>query len=166
MHHPVAVPLTRLEQHIAAGDARPVQDDLHLAVGPLLTLIGAVVPEDHRAAAVLALRDLAFEAAVLQRVVLGVDGQVVRRRIQRKALRHGPRDEHAVALQPEVPVQCARVMLLDDEGVALALARGARPPGHRLRRAGGVALAAVGRQLALAHSTDRTHRTARGLQPR
>src|SRR5437773_11518480 len=59
--------------------------------------------------------------SVLDRVVLGVHREVVGSRIRRQALGHRPRDEHAVALQPEVPVQRCRMVLLDDERVVVAL---------------------------------------------
>ena len=61
------------------------------------------------------LRDLALEGRVLQRVVLGVHGEVVHRRVVGDALGQRPGDQHAVALQPEVPVQPAGVVLLHHE---------------------------------------------------
>ena len=88
----------------------------------LLLLIGAGVPDRHRAGAVLALRDGALERAVLERVVLGVHGQVVLPRIGRHVLGDGPAHQHPVALEAEVEVHAAgRVVLLDDERVARAL---------------------------------------------
>ena len=75
VHHPV--PTTGLEEHVPALGPGAVEDDLHLAVGPLLQLVPAAVPEDHRAAAVLAGRDVALEAAVVDRVVLGVHRETV-----------------------------------------------------------------------------------------
>ena len=70
--HPVDHPLSRPggEQDVAALDPLAVEDHLHLAVGPLLALVGAVVPDGDRPAAVLARRDRAGEGRVLQRVVL------------------------------------------------------------------------------------------------
>ena len=43
--HPVAV--FGLEQHELPSRPRPVQDELHLGVGPLLCLVGAVIPDGH-----------------------------------------------------------------------------------------------------------------------
>ena len=48
-------------------------------------------------------------------MVLGVHGQVVDRRGLGQVLRHRPGHQHAVAFQPEVVVQPAGVVLLDDE---------------------------------------------------
>ena len=56
-------------------------DDDLLALVPLAQLEGARVPDGHLPAAVLALRDGAGERAVLHRVVLGLDGEVVLRRV-------------------------------------------------------------------------------------
>ena len=54
-----------------------------------------------------------------------MDGEVVALGIGRDALGHGPGDEHAVALEAEVPVQAAGVVLLHDEaGEVLALGSG------------------------------------------
>ena len=103
------------EQHVTALDALAVQDDHHLAVGPLLGFVGAVVPDRDLAGAVVAGRDLAREVDVAERMVLHVDREVVLLGIGRDAFGHGPRHENAVALEPEVPVQASSVVLLNDE---------------------------------------------------
>ena len=59
-------------------------------------------------------------------MILGVHGEVVHRRGLGQVFRHRPRHQHAVALQPEVVVQPAGVMLLDDERIAL-VRNGIRP---------------------------------------
>ena len=114
---PVDHPLIALglEQHVTAGDPLPVQQDLHLAGRPFQRLVGAVVPDGDRAGTVLAAGDLPLEAAVLQRMVFGVHGQVVDCRIGRDALGQGPGHEHPAAFEPEIPVQPPGVMLLDHE---------------------------------------------------
>ncbi len=92
-------------------------------------LVGAVVPDLDRPAAVLALRDLAVERRVLERVILDVHGERLRAGLERHALRHGPRRERAVPLEPEVVVQARRVVALHDEDrllAALASSRTAR----------------------------------------
>ena len=78
-------------------------------------LVRAVVPDLDRAGAVLALRDLALELRVLDRVVLDVDGEVLLAGLERHALRHRPGRERAVALEAEVVVEPPRVVALDDE---------------------------------------------------
>src|ERR1022692_1628071 len=143
--HPV-LPASR-EEHIAALRPRPVQDDLDLALGPLLQLVLAVIPDGDEPAAVLAFADIALEAAVLQRVILGMDGKMVRCRVLGNSLWQCPGDQDAVMLKPEIPVQRPRMVLLDDErrrGLALLPAR-ARCP-HRLRGPGGIALCPVSGQ--------------------
>ena len=129
------------EQDVAAVQALAVEGDHHLLVAELVRLVGPAVPDLHRAGAVLAGRDVARELDVLERVVLGVDGQVVLGRIGRDALRDRPGDEDAVALQAEIPVQPPRVVLVDHEAVERLL--GGRRVATRLGRGGEVALGAV-----------------------
>ena len=100
----------------------------------------ALVPDHDRAAAVLAFGDDALEAAIVERMVLGRDGQPLLAGDQARPLRHRPALQHAVELQPEVVVQAPRSMLLDDVGVARRRRRLAR----RLGRLGEVALGVVG----------------------
>ena len=140
--HPVLA--VGLEEHEVPGGPRAVQHELHLRVRPLLGFVGAPVPDAHGAAAVLAGRDFAREGGVLERVVLGVHGQVVPLGIVRQALGQRPGGEHAVALEPQVPVQRPGVMLLDHEtqGLASPGAAGA----HRFGRLGRIALGPIGAQ--------------------
>ena len=137
--HPVLSP--RLEQRVAPLHALAVEDGDHLVVAELLRLVGPAVPDRHAAGAVLAGGDVTREVEVLEGVVLDMDGEVVAARVGGNSLRHGPRDQHAVALQPQVPMQAARVVLLDDEPCLASAARLAAPP--RLRRALGVPLGAI-----------------------
>ena len=112
-----------------------VQDRDHLlAVAPLLELVGAGIPDRHLAAAVLAGRDRALERAVLDRVVLGLHGEVVLLRVGRHAAGQRPAHQHAVVLEPEVPVQAPGVVLLDHEDRIAAAGGLRRIRRHRLRR--------------------------------
>ena len=79
----------------------------------------AAVPEHHDAGAV-AFRDDAFELAVVERMILDVHREPLGLRIERRALRHRPRQQHAVVLEPEVVVQVAGEVLLDAEERARA----------------------------------------------
>ena len=97
------------------------------------------IPDLDRAAAVLALGDLAREGRVVERVVLDVDGERLLPRLERDALGHSPRGERAVAFETEVVVEPARVVALDDEDRPAAGRRAA----ERLRRLLRVALAPV-----------------------
>ena len=127
--HPVRQPLVTvgLDQRVAARDPLAVQGNDHLAlftgVIELLGVVGAEIPHDHLAGAVLPLGDRPLESAVLQRMVFGVHRQVIDRGGLRQILRHGPRHQHTVALEPEVVMQPAGVMLLDDECIALPYSR-------------------------------------------
>ena len=117
VHHPLLPP--GLEQRVSPGNPLPVQPDLDLALRPLQRLVPAGVPDRHRTGPVLPPRDLPLEAPVLQRVILGVHGQVVDGRVVRHALRHRPGHQHPVPLQPHVPVQPPGVVLLDHERAAV-----------------------------------------------
>ena len=73
----LALRLAHAHQHPLALEPLAVEDELELAllqrrVGVADRLPGALVPEHHGAAAILALRDRAFEVAVVERMVLDV----------------------------------------------------------------------------------------------
>jgi hypothetical protein len=93
---------------------------LHPLVRVVHRLPGALVPHDHRAGAVLALGDRAFEAAVAQRVILDVDGDLLLGRVEARPLGNGPGQQHAVELEAEVVVQARGSVLLHDEAQRLA----------------------------------------------
>ena len=78
-------------------------------------LVGAAVPDLHRSRAVVAGRNLTLEAPVRERVILDVDGEVLRAGLERHALGNGPARERAVPLEPEVVVEPAGVVPLDHE---------------------------------------------------
>ena len=80
------------------------------------------IPQEHRASAVLFGRDDAFEVAVLDGVILGLHRETANARIEARAFRHGPAQEHAVQLETEVVVHVARAMLLNDEREPAAFA--------------------------------------------
>src|SRR5580693_2081233 len=84
--HAVRQPLVTvgLNQRITPGDPAAVQVDDHLpffgGVIELFGVVGAGVPDDHLAAAVLPFGDVTLEAAVFQRMIFGVHCQMVHRR--------------------------------------------------------------------------------------
>ena len=115
--------------------AGPVQAELELAGGIVRPRVadrlpGAPVPEHDRAAAILALGDGALERAVVERMVLDMDGEPALGRVQARALRHRPALQHAVQLEAEVVVQASRCMLLHHEAETLG------GPPSRSRRTG------------------------------
>ena len=139
---PVLLLAVEVRGHERPGpvEAPPVQADLELPVLLLLEqLVRAVVPDLDAACAVLALRDLAVELRVLERVVLDVHRERAVACFERDALRHRPRQQDAVALEAEVVVQPAGVVSLHDEDRRVAVATAAEGLGSLLR----IALAAV-----------------------
>ena len=123
------------EEGVLALEALPLEGEDHLVVAELLGVVGAGVPDLDRPRAVLALRDLALELEVLERVVLRPHRQAVLLRVVRDPVGDRPGRERAVALEAEVPVESAGAVLVDYEprrGAALpagaGLRRGALPP--------------------------------------
>ena len=92
----VAPGAARVHQHPAAPQPLAVQPELELALlearaGVVAErLPGAGVPQHHRAAAVLAPGDRALEVAVLDGMVLDVDGQPADLGVEAGSLGHGP----------------------------------------------------------------------------
>ena len=75
----------------------------------------AAVPEHDGAAAILALGDGAFEVAVIERVIFGLDGKPLVAGVERGALGHRPGLEHAIDLKAQVIVKARGGVLLDDK---------------------------------------------------
>src|SRR5690606_15889134 len=99
------------------------EHEASLVVGTRRIPLGAVdasIPEHDRPAAVLTRRDDAFELAVLERVVLGRDGEAALFGVEARALRHRPRLEHAVDLEAQIVVQAPRIVFLDAEHAGFA----------------------------------------------
>ena len=116
----IASELRRDERPLAVQPLA-VQAHGHAAVRLLLDeLVRPPVPDLDRAGAVVARRDLALERRVGERVILDVDGKVLRAGLQGDALGDSPAEENAVALEPEVVVEPAGVVALDDEDRRLA----------------------------------------------
>jgi hypothetical protein len=138
----------RRHQRIRTLETVAVEADREAAVLLLLhQLVRALVPDLDCAGTVFALRNLALEGRVLERVVLDMDGQVLLPRLERRSFRHGPAGQRAVPLQAEVVVQAPRVVPLDDEDRLLPALLGAEGLGSLL----GVALLLVFGELGLRH---------------
>ena len=104
-----------------------VQPEFEVAFGK--TLVGVVerlprafVPDHHRAAAIFAFGDHAFEPAIFERVVLSHHRQPLLRRVEARTFGDGPALQHAVMLEPEIEMGAAGGVLLDDEAVAFGFA--------------------------------------------
>ena len=97
--------------------------EIEMALGETLVRIadrrpGPAVPDQHRAAAVLALRDRPLERAVFERMVLDRDRKPLLAGDQARAARHRPALQDAVQFEPKIVVEAPRVVLLHDETVS------------------------------------------------
>src|SRR6266404_2627679 len=130
-----------------------------LAVAPPRVAFGtprSAVPEHDRSRAVLFFRDHALEVAVVQRMILDVDGEPLVRRIEARSLRHRPAFERAVELETEVVMQAAGGVLLHDEPQPCAALR--RHAALRLRSLAEIAFAMVALE-----THDRGHSAAESV---
>ena len=93
---------------------------------------------------------VAVEVQVLQRMVLGVHGEAVLAGRVGQAVGHREGHQDAVVLEAQVPVQARGGVLLDDEAALVGWVGSGLAVAHRLGRAPGAALRAVGPEL-LAH---------------
>ncbi len=129
-HQPIVVLLVGLAVHPdempAPAQLFAFQFEFEMALGQPLVRIAdrlplAAVPHNDRTAAILALGYRALEIAVVERVVLDMDGEALFARHEARALGHRPAFQNAVQFQPEVVMQPPRVMLLHDKAGALEL---------------------------------------------
>jgi hypothetical protein len=81
----------------------------------------ALIPHDHRAAAILAGRYHALESQVFQRVIFGVDRQPLLAGNKARTAGCRPTFQDSVEFKSEVEMQAARVVLLHHEAVALGI---------------------------------------------
>ena len=133
-------------QHPAAGQLLAGEAELDLAGRERRLRIGqrhpgSAVPDDHRARAVVAVRNAALEGRVVERVILDQLGEAPHLGIEARPLRHRPALQRIADLQAQVVVHAPGVVLLDDED-----RRRPRPraPPLRLRRLGEAPLGPVG----------------------
>lgn len=90
-------------KHEAAVQALAFEGELEVALGKRLfrallslRLPIAAIPQHDRAAAILAFRNRAFEVAIIERMILDLDGQALVVRIERWTFGDSPALEHAV----------------------------------------------------------------------
>src|SRR5580693_3540216 len=117
----------------------PMKLEFEMALGEALVRIEdrrpcAPIPDEHRAAAVFALRDRAFERTIVERMVLDLDREPLLAGDEARAAGHRPALQDAVQFEPEIVMEPPRIVLLHDEAVAaLGLPGDLRP---RLRGQG------------------------------
>lgn len=137
-------------QHERAAQPVSVQAELYLAAVQVGLRIGAQrgpvspAPQLDGAGAVVARGNAALELRVVERMVLHMHRQTLVLAVHRRALGHRPAPQHAAMLQPEIPVQPSRGMLLDHEYWPVLAVFTHGPVTRRLRRAGKITLLRVG----------------------
>ena len=109
----------------AAAQLFALEREIEMALGIALMRIAlghpaAAIPDHHRAAAVLALRNGALECIVFDGVVLDMDGEALFAGVEARPPGHRPALHDAVEFQAQIVVQPSRVMFLDDVTVAAA----------------------------------------------
>ena len=77
----------------------------------------ATVPDHHRTAAILALRNGPFKRVVGNRVILDLDCQPLFSGHKARPARHRPAFHHAVEFETQIVVQTRCSMFLNDKGV-------------------------------------------------
>ena len=130
----------------AHADQRPfavqlfaVEQEFEVALGVSRMRVGiergpaAAIPDHRRPGAVLPGGNDALEPAIFERMVLDMDRQPLFRGVGARTLRHRPALQDAVELEPEIVMQPARGVLLDDKGELPARGRAHRSA----RRLGG-----------------------------
>ena len=84
-----------------------VEGQMSFGIASMRIVFGApaaAVPDHHRAAAVFALRDGAFERVVFDRMILDMDSETFLAGIEARAAGDGPAFHHAIELEPQIVV--------------------------------------------------------------
>src|SRR5438445_3990852 len=124
-----ALPLARLSQPPSGLDQGKTSAQLlalehhvDFTLGKLLVrrdvrfrLVCALVPDHHRSRAILPFRNHTFEVGIFERMVLCPDSQPLICRIHGRPFRHRPGYQDSVNRQPEIIVQAAGVVFLNDK---------------------------------------------------
>src|ERR1700693_146569 len=115
-------PAADFDQHKTSGEFFTVQNELQLAAIELLLrreisfhFEAAVVPYDHIAGAIIALRYFALKLGVFEWMIFGLNCEAFVTGIHRWAFGHGPGFHRAIYFQAEIVVKPARVMFLNDK---------------------------------------------------
>src|SRR2546426_1306825 len=145
-HEPVtSLVLLRLHEDPLAIETLALHAQLQLVRLLLEQLVGAGVPDGHRAGAV-AVRYHAMERQVLDRMVLGVHREPPLSGLERRTVRHRPRSEGAAHLKPNIPMEPRRMVPMNDVAARLFALR------HLALRFGRAAEVAFALVLGEAHS--------------
>ena len=117
-------PLLGLSAHVPVAHAHQGPGPLELPAGEdevhLVVVVAAIglpqahIPQHHRPAAVFALGDGALEIAVLERVVLHLDGEAFVAALQRRPFRQRPAAQHPVLLHAQIEMLAPGGMFMHD----------------------------------------------------
>src|ERR1700688_3931331 len=109
----------QLDENKTAAQLLSVQAEFDFAFLELLSCVEvalggkrSAVPNHYGSGSVAAFGNFAFEAAVLQRMVFGLDREAFVSGVERRTLRHCPGLQGAIDGQPEVVVKASGRMLL------------------------------------------------------
>ena len=80
---------------------------------------GSIVPQHNSATAIFGLGNRAFKRAVTQRMIFCTHGKPLVGRIEARSARDCPAFQHAVHLDPEIPVQPRSIVLLHDKRITV-----------------------------------------------
>ena len=143
-----------------------MEDELQIALGEAFAGVAdrlprPLVPQHHRAAAVIALGDGALEVAIVERVVLDMDREALLLGIEARPIGHRPRHQHAVALEAEIEMHPRRVVFLDQ--VAVTGLRSVGNAAAGLGGAGKIAFGAIGCE-AVGHALNLTRRERTAME--
>src|SRR6476620_4022603 len=78
-------------------------------------VIVTAIPHHHGATAVVSFRDYALESLVIEGVIFDFDCKMFFATLPGQPLRHRPRLQDSIHLKPEIVMQSAGVMFLNDE---------------------------------------------------
>ena len=122
-----------LHQREFAVELLPVQAEFEVAARDLIRagrladqLEGAAVPQHHAARPVIALGNVALEAAVIHGVILHMGGEVFQAGVERGAFGDRPGFQHAIDFQAEIVMQARGVVPLHTEIIGRAGGHGSR----------------------------------------
>src|SRR6516225_7808498 len=76
---------------------------------------GAAVPQQHRAAAILSFGNDPLKPAIIERVVLDLDGEPLLAGIEARAFWHRPALQHTIELETKIEMQASRLVFLNDK---------------------------------------------------
>ena len=116
VHEPVAI--FEVDEPVVAFQFSTFEKHVVLSRLPQLKDVSALVPDLDSPSPIFSLRNGSFEVEIAQRVVGHLHRQSLDSRLCRRTLWHSPALQYPIQLQPEIPMESSRVMLLNHEAEA------------------------------------------------